>query len=180
MSAPEEWRPVVGFEGLYEVSSFGRVRSLDRVIDVVGRWGTPERRRYKGRLLRPQFDQRSPYWRVVLTVNSTKTGHCVHALVLAAFVGPCPEGQEALHRDCDSRNNALVNLRYGTRTENREDSRAAGTLAVGERIAQHKLTTEEVIRIRETPGTHQAIADAYGVSRKQIGRIKNRENWSHV
>lgn len=176
----EIWKAVPGFEGFYEVSNMGRVRSLDRYVDLIGRWGKPERRFYKGRVRRPFTSTTNDYLMVLLCVNSVKTPRTIHSLVLEAFVGPCPPGQEARHRNCQHHDNRLDNLLYGTRKQNREDSRREGTLAVGERIAQHKLTTAEVLDIRASPGRHIDIADAYDISRTQVSRIKRRENWRHV
>jgi hypothetical protein len=176
----EIWKAVPGFEGSYEVSNMGRVRSVDRFVDLIGRWGKPEKRRYKGRIRKPFTSPCNKYLMVLLCVNSRKTSRTIHSLVLEAFVGPCPPGEEGRHRNCKHHDNRLENLTYGTRKQNREDSRREGTLAVGERIAQHKLTANEVLKIRSTPADHQTLADIYGVSRSQIRRIKRRENWSHV
>lgn len=176
----EIWKAVPGFEGSYEVSNMGRVRSVDRYVDLIGRWGKPEKRRYRGRIRKPCTTTTNMYLMVLLCVNSKKTPRSVHSLVLEAFVGPCPPGQEARHRNCQHHDNRLENLVYGTRKQNREDSRREGTLAVGERIAQHKLTEAEVLKIRAMSGDHQSIAEIFGVSRAQIRRIKRRENWTHV
>jgi hypothetical protein len=100
--------------------------------------------------------------------------------VLEAFVGPCPEGHEGRHLNCVHTDNRLANLAYGTRAVNRQDSRKAGRLAVGSRIAQSKLTEQEIPRIRSAGGRHDDIAEQFGVSRTQISRIKRGENWSHV
>ena len=108
----EEWRPVVGYEGLYEASSKGRVRSLDRA-DCRGRI-------IRGRILkhRPLPNGRP---RVSLSRNGVTKDAYPYRLVLEAFVGPCPPGMEALHWDDDHDNNRLENLRWGTRAENMAD-----------------------------------------------------------
>lgn len=175
----ERWLPVPGYEGSYEVSDQGRVRSLDRRVNVRGRWG-PETRFYKGTVREPCAGGTNKYLMVVLSVNNRQCTRTIHSLVLEAFVGPCPRGEEGRHLNCTHYDNRLTNLAYGTRRKNREDSRAAGTLAMGEQIAQHKLTTAEVLEIRAAPGRHEDIAGAYGVSRTQISRIKRLENWAHV
>lgn len=88
----EEWRAVVGWEGLYEVSNHGRVRSLDRVVNGV---------RVKGRLMKPYRD-RPKYSHMIIQLSrgTGKVGAAfplVHKLVLEAFVGPRPEGMVACH-----------------------------------------------------------------------------------
>lgn len=119
----ERWLPVVGWEGLYEVSNFGRVRSIDRVVK--GRHGPT---RYKGRVLRPGRNKTAPYFMVQLAETGRKRKkHCyVHDLVLAAFVGPKPAGMEVCHGRNGQQDNSLDNLRYDTRSANAQDRLAFG------------------------------------------------------
>lgn len=175
----ERWLPVVGFEGLYEVSDMGNVRSVKRQVRVVGRWGSEEVRTYSSRKLKTHKAP-SGYVRVVLSASGRLTTRTVHSLVAEAFLGPVPEGQEVRHKNGRANQNRLSNLVYGTRSQNREDSRRHGTLAVGEKIAQAKLTTDQVRALRAASGRHEALAYAFGISRTQVSRIKRRENWSHV
>ncbi len=110
--ATETWRSIPGWEGLYEVSNLGRVRSVDRTV-VTGLGP----RRYKGRLrrvytgddLRPRVTFRGAY------------NYKVCALVLKAFVGPRPHGMEACHNNGDSTDNRLENLRWDTPSANNYD-----------------------------------------------------------
>lgn len=106
----EQWRPVSGYEGAYEVSDQGRVRGVDR-LDARG-W------RIRGRVLRASG---SRYPVVSLCRDGMPRTVEVHRLVLEAFVGPCPSGMEALHADDVKSNNALSNLRWGTHSENMRD-----------------------------------------------------------
>jgi hypothetical protein len=108
----ERWLPVVGYEGSYQVSDHGRVRSINR-RDIRGR-------ALKGRMLkrRPLPNGRP---RVSLALGGKTVDAYPYRLVLEAFVGPCPDGMEALHRDDDFNNNFLANLRWGTRTDNMRD-----------------------------------------------------------
>lgn len=107
----ERWLPVVGYEGLYEVSDLGRVKSLGRQVT---------RRRIKERMLKQPPD-RSGYPHVNLWKDGKPESHYVHHLVLAAHVGPCPDGMERRHLDGDPGNSALSNLAYGTSSENNLD-----------------------------------------------------------
>lgn len=112
------WLPVVGYEGRYEVSDQGHVRSLDRVL----RSGKPRR----GRVLK-QVQHPRGYLLVNLWLDNTSRMWLIHRLVLMAFVGPPPVGTEGLHADGDSGNNALVNLSWGTHSENQYDQVQHGT-----------------------------------------------------
>lgn len=114
MSLPssEQWRPVPGYEGRYEVSDYGRVRSLLR--------GAP-------RVLRTDPD-RNGYLRVrPADVTGRKRATMVHRLVLNAFVGPCPDGQEGRHLNGNNQDNRLTNLAYATHSVNILDKLAHGT-----------------------------------------------------
>ena len=112
----EEWRAVVGWEGLYEVSSLGRVRSLDRATShYCG--GTLTR---QGRELKPR-ETPSGHLLVALSAHRRMYNRRVHRLVLEAFVGPCPEGMEVRHLNGHPADNRVENLVWGTRSENTQD-----------------------------------------------------------
>ena len=110
----EEWRPVVGFEGLYEVSSIGRVRGLDRTVTRSDGRAT----RVRGRVLAPGLVGRDGRFRVNLNRGGVITRAYVSRLVAQAFV-PNPEGKPyVLHWDDNPRNNTPDNLHWGTHAEN--------------------------------------------------------------
>ena len=112
----EAWRPVVGWEGLYEVSDLGRVRSLDRSFTRTNGWEYTR----KGQILSPGRIK-SGHLTVRLCNRMDARSHAVHRLVMAAFVGRCPDGHEVCHRDGNHKNNTLPNLYYGTRSDNMHD-----------------------------------------------------------
>lgn len=155
----EAWRPVVGHEGAYEVSSHGRVRSLDRTtVNVLG-----QARKRSGKVLTPTARETGGYLVVNLGRGNMRR---VHALVMDAFVGPRPEGADICHADCDPTNNALRNLRYGTRTQNMADTVAAGRIQRGERHSNATLTASVVqaMRAKWVPRKYTAkmLAHEYG------------------
>jgi HNH endonuclease/NUMOD4 motif len=117
----EVWRSVVGFAGIYEVSDQGNVASCDRIMKY------PSGRvcRYKGKLLSP--GKTGDRLTVVLCNSEGQRSYYVHDLVLTAFVGPCPDGQEGCHNDGNGTHNSLVNLRWDTRSENTYDRVRHGT-----------------------------------------------------
>ncbi len=110
----EQWVPVAGFEGLYEVSDRGRVRSLDRA--TLGSDGKTYHR--KGRVLKQAA---SEYQMVTLWKDIKQHGLAVHRIVLESFVGPRPDGMVTRHLNGDHRDNRLCNLVYGTQSENMYD-----------------------------------------------------------
>ena len=104
MNPVEEWKPVLRYEGLYEVSSLGRVKSL----------------RF-GRLLTSNSRNRDGYPVVSLSRAGTAKMVLVHTLVAEAFIGPRPPGQVVCHHDDVPDHNAVSNLRWGTQSENAFD-----------------------------------------------------------
>lgn len=109
----EIWKPIPGHEGKYEVSCLGNVRSLTRRVRLVAH-GRETTRVAKGVLLRPGKTQ-SGHVTVAIGRGNSRP---VHQLVMEAFVGPRPEGNEVLHLNGNPSDNRLENLKYGTRREN--------------------------------------------------------------
>lgn len=181
----EEWRPVVGFEEEYEVSSLGRVRSIDR-LDHAGR-------RQTGRIRIPQ-SSRGGY----PTLNLRKGGKLftkkVHHLVARAFIGESPgpictgDGcYEVNHIDGVKVNNAYTNLEYATRTENMRHSVAIGLRdgsMSGERNGRAKLNEESVREIRRlyaAGGTSiPKLAAKFGVGKSAVGYVVQGVTWPDV
>jgi len=119
----ENWRAVPGWEGLYEVSDQGRVRSLDRVsVDSKGR-----RRPFKGRELSCKLNGRPPYKMAHLKRPGLKRSVRVHVLVMEAFEGPRPAGlRDIRHLNGNRSDCRFTNLAYGTRSQNCLDTIAHG------------------------------------------------------
>lgn len=117
----EQWRPVPGWEGAYEVSDRGRVRSLDRRTRRGAGWMT-----VRSRVLKTTLDGNGRRT-VKLHQGDGGVTHSVYRVVMDAFVGPCPPGMEVCHGDGDKTNDALSNLRYDTRGNNNRDAVRHGT-----------------------------------------------------
>jgi len=124
---------------------------------------------------------RTGYERVSLQIGGSKDKHKhVHALVLEAFVGPCPEGHEIRHKNGNPVDNRLENLSYGTPLENAADKQAHGTTSRGEDRPLAKLTEADVVAIRADPRPLKVIAEEYGTTKSNISQIRNRKRWKHV
>lgn len=109
----EIWKPVLGYEGLYEVSDHGRVRSLDRVVPH-SRYGQQKRR---GKVLKLAAAG-DGHVKIHLCRGGVERYHFVHTLVLEAHVGPRPEGMEACHSNGNPDDNTVPNLRWDTKSNN--------------------------------------------------------------
>lgn len=151
----EHWKPVVGWEGLYEVSDHGRVRSLDRV----DRFG----RSKPGVMLRPDAN-RTGHLRVHLYGPEGVSRPGVHRIVLEAFVGPCPEGMEGCHNDGNPGNNRVGNLRWDTRSANHFDKMRHGwrsyNLDKTECPRGHRLERPNLVRSEDALGHRSCLACA--------------------
>jgi hypothetical protein len=176
----EIWKDVVVYEGLYHVSNMGRVKSLDR--SVRGKCeGVSE---IKGKILLSDTDR--GYRRSMLCNDGIKKRKRSHALVLEAFIGPCPEDMEACHNNGTRNDNRLENLRWDTHSNNCLDRRKHGTHldTRGEKHPLVKLKELEVIEIRRLLATGKVqqciLAKMFKVSRANINDIHLHRTWKHI
>ena len=172
---PEEiWKDIPGYEGRYQVSNLGRVRSLGFWLEHGCRGGRTVRQYYPPHFCEGDEDKFG-HRRVSLSKPGAPRKRClVHKLVMLVFVGECPEGKEVCHNDGDPRNNRLENLRYDTRSENQRDKFRMN------RYPRQKLTEEDVAEIRKhiADGVPlKDIARKYNVGHRQICYIKNNQQW---
>ncbi len=186
-STTERWLPVPGYEGLYEVSNLGRVRSLPH-CDWRGY-------RMPGRLLNPRVATNG-YPMFSLRKNSQSTFCCLHTVVTLAFLGPRQPGQWVNHKDGCKTNNTVENLEYVTPGENLRLAYEAGlhpsikgirhgpeTKHVrGEQLYNAKVTDSDVRAIRALKGqmTIRTIATRFGISHSSVVRIQQGYGWKHV
>jgi hypothetical protein len=170
----EIWEPVVGWEGLYEVSSLGRVRSISRTTKH-----SHGHRVVKGRILKPAIVS-AGYPTIHLCLSGTVETAAVHTLVLEAFVGPRPEGMQCCHKDGSRTNNRLDNLRWDSVSRNNMDKVAHGTSMRGEKNPIAKLTEPYVLEILKSTDTIANLAKKYGVHRVTISKIKKGLLWSYL
>jgi hypothetical protein len=171
----ERWLPVVGFEGLYEVSDLGRVRSIDRTV-FQNRENGLQPFRYRGMLLKPTNGSHG-YPTIKMPDGM---GHCIHTMVLKAFVGPCPDGMECLHEDDDRTNAKLTNLSWDTFLKNRQDASKRGRVQHGEKHYHARLTDEIVRMIRTSAMPTRELAERLGVACETVRRARVGISWRHV
>lgn len=163
----ETWMPVAGYEGLYEVSDGGRVRSLAR-------------KNCRGRVLKYRVDSAGEgYVYVTLCRDGVNKKVNVHQLVLAAFVGE-PNGLWGLHRNGDKGDSRLANLYYGTPKQNSGDMVQHGRSQRGTKHYKAVLTPELVAWVRESHQSSLEIARQLGVAGSTIRAARLRHNWAHV
>ena len=156
MTKTETWKPVVGFEGCYEVSDQGRVKSFCRK---------------KPKILRPGLASNG-YLSVALGGGNTRM---VHHLVTEAFLGARSIFM-ALHKDGCKTNNKADNLYWGTRSQNTWDALRHGTGHIGKSC----LTEDEAISIICDDRLQKEIALDFGVTQAAVSQIKSGKTWQHL
>ncbi len=174
----ELWQPVPGWEGLYEASDQGRIKSLDRPVRCMG----GKFRTYPGSVLKTVSDK-DGYQAVTLSKENRRTSRSVHRLVLETFVGPRPEGTECCHLNGLRGDNRRQNLKWDTHTNNCADKVEHGTAQRGEMNPASKLTEADVREIKQLLKqgmTQKIIALKFDVTKEAISLIHCGKNWKHV
>lgn len=173
----ETWRPVVGFEGVYEISNLG---NLVRVASCTGK---PCRKPVKKEL-------RKGYRSFTLSMSGKAKHFSAHRLVWEAFVGPIPIGMQLNHKDGDKDNPDLTNLEVVTASENKIHAiHVLGkwpTLppsGVGESNGHARLTEADVAEIRALVGsglTQTETARRFNVTQSHVSSIILGKSWGHT
>jgi len=167
----ELWKDIPGYEGKYQASTYGRIKSLERETLWKSRSGKPFLRKVPSRILKP--GQYCKCGHVSVILGRGTPGKPVHQLILLAFIGPPSNGMEVLHNNGNPKDNRLCNLRYGTRRENILDVFYQGK-------AWRKLCLDDVEAIRFglfTGITGAELSKMYDVSQNTIGKIKHRKEF---
>jgi len=173
----ETWKPVVGYEGVYEISDLGQVKRISgwsdgRKTKPIGILKTGRKKRYATAVL-----------------HNKKLGkqkqYPVHRLVLAAFVGPLPYGHEVNHKNGIKRDNRLENLEYVTHSENQLHSyRVLNTpTRPGSKHHNAKITEDEALAIRalhRRGWSGKKLAQEFGIGPSTVCWIVKRKAWKHV
>jgi predicted XRE-type DNA-binding protein len=169
----ETWKPIPGWEDLYQVSTYGRVKSNDRV-STYKHANVLRTRERKGKVLAP-IKMTTGYWGVILCRDGVRKYVKIHKLVTTAFYGPRSVGLITRHLDGNKDNNRLDNLVYGTSQDNVDDREHHGRTARGEHHPSAKLTDAQVLQIRclrtKNNLTNRELARLFGVSSVRISQL---------
>lgn len=165
------WKDVVGYEGLYQVSNTGLVKSLVR----------------KGRtqeIVMSPKNKKKGYKEVTLYKDNNKSSVTIHQLVAQAFI-PNPNNYNCvLHKDDCPPNNHMDNLMWGTLGDNNKDRTNKGRQAKGEKHGRAVLTEQDVLAVRElrskTGWGSPKISKYLGLSANAVGGVLYNNKWKHV
>jgi len=169
----EIWKPIIGYEKIYEISNFGRVKSLKRK-------GRPVQK-----IMTPTIEKRDGYSIVCLHKNKKQKNHRVHKLVLEAFE-PKLKKQFINHKDGNKTNNNLINLEWCTPKENAQHCRKNNLQYTpkGEELPHSKLTENKVREIRELYNLKKyslsEIDNMIDVGKGSVFNVVHNNTWRHI
>jgi hypothetical protein len=163
----EIWKDIKEYEGLYQVSNMGKVKSLRRIHGIINK------------ILSNHLTR--GYYSVKLSVNRKEKDFNVHRLVANAFI-PNPLAKPCVnHRDANKCNNEFTNLEWCTHQENMDHASFMNLLVKGERNHKHKLSMIDVNFIREKRKegfrVFEIAKSFRNVDYSTIFRIANNESW---
>lgn len=137
----EMWKDIEGYEDLYQISSYGRIKSKDRIIQCSN---NRNRRKY-GQILKP-FISRSGYYAITLWNNKKFKLNYIHRLVASAFLENTYNKEQVNHIDGNKFNNRIDNLEWATRSENQKHSHRIGLISYETMYEMVKKMREKVIK----------------------------------
>ena len=171
----EVFKDIKGYEGLYQISNLGRVKSLARIRG----------NQYDGLELTLKFNNdKDGYLKINLSKEGIKTCFRVHRLVAEAFIPNFENKPQINHIDGDKENNRVDNLEWVTCKENINHAfdvlghTVKKGINQGEKCGRSKLTRDQILEVRSSKLSGRKLAPLYGVSAFHINRIKNGTTWS--
>jgi hypothetical protein len=173
----EEWKDVQGFEGLYRVSSLGRVTSLCKSI-----LGKPRPRRAE-KLLKPFYNKVTGYWGHVFSHfgNGKDESARVHVLVARHFI-PNPLNLPEVNHLNGKHDNRAISLEWATRSDNIRHAFRTGLITTlkGDSHPKAKLTTEQVLFIFNSPKGSRELSRELSIPHTNIMNIRHGYSWNSI
>lgn len=176
MSDTEEWRDIPEYEGYYQVSNLGRIKSLDRMVRHSMSRENAKLRLSPGQIMLPDLSHHG-YYCVSLFKEGKRHVRELHTLIALAFLGKRPDAHHTHHINGNKIDNRLANLEYKSAHDHGSDHH------YGENCHKAILTRDQVAEVRKllNEGVYQKdIAKQFGVSRSTIGEIKRGASWKRI
>lgn len=175
----EIWKDIPGYEGYYQASSHGRIRSIDRVVFSLGNGYGSRMVRLRGKMKACRTV--AGYHKTTLIRDGICLTHSVHRLVCAAFMGNPSTNMQVNHIDGVKTNNSLANLEWCTGSENLKHAIRTGLYTTPR---TNKFTDGEALEIRKILDSDlfscAAVGRVYGVSGSTMENIRNRKTYFHL
>lgn len=180
MTCSEIWKDVVGYEGIYEVSSIGRVRSVDRFVE----YSDGRRTFTKGKILRHNINGKYKIRMVHLYDGVKRKAISVHRLVAIAFIANPDNKTDVNHIDGNRENNAVNNLEWTTHLENMQHGFRHGLINnTGTNHGNNvysEIDIQQVVNLLHQGYGNAEIEKITGVSRATVYQIKAKNQWTHI
>jgi hypothetical protein len=169
----EEWKYIHGYDNRYQVSNFGRVRSLR------GRHNKPYR---EPLVLSATFDGNG-YLKVNLYCKQKLQSRTVHSLVAESFIGTRPINHDVNHIDGNKSNNNLNNLEYLTKSKNKLHAISIGLIDTRKYRSNNKVSIDNVKIIKQLISegrSDRQIGDMFKIHKATVNDIRHNKTWKEV
>lgn len=176
----EIWKDIPNYEGYYQASNLGRIRSVDREVTYLSGKNKVPRTDFHPSVIKKLRYRKDGYLQVNLCKESNKAYFPVHKIIAEVFLGARPKNLDICHKNGFRDDNRLENLRYDTRVNNFSDSLDHGTRPLGENRHNSKITDDEFLEIYNSKEDNFMLSNRYGVSKNHIARIKRGEQRKHL
>lgn len=178
----EVWRNIRGYEGIYQVSNLGRIKSLERFFIKNRRGGGNRMAVHQPEKIRFPSHDKDGYLKISFWSNGIATYNTVHRVVAIYFLNNDNGYPQVLHKDDNPNNPRWDNLEWGTQSKNIQDAANKGRGFRGDKNGMAKLKNEDVPEIRKLISkgfSFNKIASLYNVSKSTIKSIRNKRNWTY-
>lgn len=182
----EIWKDVRGYEGLYQISSLGKVKRVERIYTQFNALTARDNTKLLTEMIMKPFEDEDGYLRIQLIKDNVRKKHFVHRLVALNFI-PNPENKpEVNHKEGNKQDNRVELLEWNTTSENQRHAIANKfyETAKGEKSGTAKLKEVEVREIHRLWKTGEVsqkyLSDIFGVASAAISRIVNGVRWRHI